>query len=119
MKKLQANQWWLRGWTIIVLTALVYELIAFSFELRGIRDYPTLSTILVTAIPSPVLDALTVVIALVLLWHWHDLRGKWARHAVPLQKGIGRELRRIWNDSGFPDDVEQYDFVTRDKRDGK
>ncbi len=64
---------WLIGWAIILLVALIYELTAFAFELSGVRTFPTLSSIIVGLIPLRILEPLTIVVALVLLWHWWDL----------------------------------------------
>ncbi len=64
---------WLAGWAIILSLALVYELIAFVFEMSGTLTFPTLSSIIVGLIPLRILEPLTIVVALVLLWHWWDL----------------------------------------------
>ncbi len=65
---------WLIGWAIILLVALIYELTAFAFELSGIASFPTLSSIIVGLIPLRVLEPLTIIIALILMWHWWDLK---------------------------------------------
>ncbi len=70
------NAWWVRGWVAIGLLAVFYEGAAFVNETWGNATLPTLSTILVTLIPLPLLEFLTVLIALVLCWHWYDLNKK-------------------------------------------
>lgn len=75
-KPIDWSRWWVGGWIVILLVAVIYELIAFAFELNGIFKFPTLSSILVGLIPLPILDVLTVIIALGWLWHWHDLKRK-------------------------------------------
>ncbi len=70
------SKWWLRGWMVILFVAWCYELTAFVLELDGIRNFPTLSSILVALIPLPLLEALTIIIALLLMWHWWDLTNR-------------------------------------------
>lgn len=65
---------WLVGWEIILGIAIIYELVAFALELNGIYAFPTLSSVLVGLIPLPILEIATVIIALILLWHWWDLK---------------------------------------------
>jgi hypothetical protein len=70
------NSWWIRGWALVIALALVYEGAAFVSETWGDATLPTLSTLIVTLIPLPILDALTVIVCVVLLWHWKSLHDK-------------------------------------------
>jgi hypothetical protein len=88
------NTWWVRGWVIVGLLALAYEGAAFVNETWGNATLPTLSTIIVTLIPLPILDAITVIVCVVLLWHWADLQKKLTAF---FQRGavVARELVEV------------------------
>ncbi len=90
------NAWWVRGWIAIGLLAVFYEGAAFVNETWGNATLPTLSTILVTLIPLPLLEFLTVLIALVLCWHWYDLnKKKKAEMSTKTNYGSGTTSRTV------------------------
>jgi hypothetical protein len=71
--------WWVIGWGIIILLAAIWELIASKYEMSGVFQFPSLSSIIVAVIPLPVLYVLTIGTAAFLCWHWYDMVTRWGR----------------------------------------
>ena len=71
---LRAMRPWNRSWVwlglAIVAAWLAWEFVGAYLEWRGITEFPTLSRIIVGTIPLPILIPLTLVIAVILCWHW-------------------------------------------------
>lgn len=81
------NKWnwnWVKGFAIVIVITnglfWCYELIGQFSAMTGDNTKPTLSEILVTLVPQPILVSATIILGLsitsFLVWHWIDLKGK-------------------------------------------
>lgn len=68
------NYHWVVLGKLLAITTIVYEGFAM-FQEYVLHDpsFPTFSRMIAYLVPQPYLDIGTIIIALFLIWHWHNI----------------------------------------------